>query len=217
MTLSTRIRLEQHGVRLKAEHLPEIDEVFSVHVRSPTEIAKRIIALHALLGVIFHRDPREVKEWMEEENFLHELTEREQWAFALTELPEAEMLWRQQTMQTNLLTWRAESLYVLLWASGAIPSMIEPDERIDGSSVIDHLPGLGEPLQPFIQKATLRPRQEIVEELHYYLALRLCQGVMDHIDAQVVEERYYALYWIACADDSEWDEDEDEDDVVDSR
>src|SRR5690349_21619713 len=116
MTISTRARLERHG--LEVDSLPEIEEIFPIQFRDPAELARRALALHALLGVIFYQDPREISEWMRAENFLHELTEREKWVFSITELPEAEMLWKQTAMQSNLLTWRAESLYVLLWASG---------------------------------------------------------------------------------------------------
>ncbi|MGK8552904.1 DUF4272 domain-containing protein [Nocardia gipuzkoensis] len=118
---------------------------------------------------------------MRAENFLPELTERENRVFSLTELPEEEMLWKQAAMQSNLPTWRAESLYVLLWASGKISSLLEPDERMDGALVIDHLPTLGEPLQPFIRKAGLRPTQEILAELHYYFFL-------NHFSQEIYEQ-----------------------------
>ncbi|MEU1956221.1 DUF4272 domain-containing protein [Nocardia rhamnosiphila] len=75
MTLSTEDRLKQHG--LEVESLPEIEEIFPIRLRAPGELARRTLALHALLGILFHPDPREVSEWMRAENFLQELTERE--------------------------------------------------------------------------------------------------------------------------------------------
>lgn len=214
MIASTQTRLKQHG--LEVESLPEVEEIFPVQFREPIELARRTLALHALLGVIFHPQPKEVSEWLRAENFLHELTEREKWAFSITELPEEEMLWKQAAMQTNLLTWRAESLYVLLWASGEISSLLGPDERMDGSVIADYLPALGEPLQPFIQKAELRPRQEILAELHYYFVLNhIAEEIyeqsgesIDGLEPMVVGERLYALHWIACAGQSKWDADE---------
>lgn len=213
MKISTRARLERHG--LEVDSLPEIEEIFSIQFRDPAELARRALALHALLGVIFYQDPREISEWMRAENFLHELTEREKWVFSITGLPEAEMLWKQTAMQSNLLTWRAESLYVLLWASGEISSMLGPDERMDGSLITDLLPTLGDPLQPFIQKTEMRPRREILEELHYYFFLNHFVEVIneqygesiDGVDPMLVTERLHTLYWIACAGQLDWDVD----------
>lgn len=137
----------------------------------------------------------------------------------MTDLPEEEMLWKQKAMQSNVITWRAESLHVLLWALGEIPTMLEPTERMDGSGVAECLPGLGETMQPFIQKAKLRPKQEILAELHFYFFLRhFIEEIheqtgewIDNIEPILVEERYYALFWIACADQIEWDIFKDED------
>ncbi|MGW6332130.1 DUF4272 domain-containing protein [Nocardia rhamnosiphila] len=214
MTLSTQDRLKQHG--LEVDSLPEIEEIFPIRLRDPDELARRTLALHALLGIIFYPDPREVSEWMRTENFLQELTEREKWAFSLTELPEEEMRWQQTAMQTNLLTWRAESLYVLLWAAGRVPSLVGPSERMDGSLVADHLPILGRPLQPFIREAGLRPTREILAELHYYFFLNHFMEdiyeqtgeIVGDLDPMLTAERFQALHWIACADQSEWDGDE---------
>lgn len=213
MVTSTETRLQQHG--LEVESLPAIEEIFPIRFRDPSELARRALALHALLGVIFYPNPKEISEWLRAENFLQELTEREKWAFSITELPEAEMSWKQTAMQSNLLTWRAESLYVLLWASGEISSLLEPDVRMDGSLTAEHLPALGEPLQPFIRKAELRPRQEILAELHYHFFLNHFVEVIqeqygesiDGVDHMLVIERLHALHWIACAGQSEWDAD----------
>ncbi|WP_063062501.1 DUF4272 domain-containing protein [Nocardia sienata] len=214
MIVSTQDRLKQHGVEV--DFLPGIAEIFPIRLREPSELARRTLALHALLGVIFHPDPREIAEWMRAENFLQELTERERWAFSLTELPEDEMLWRQEAMQSNLLTWRAESLYVLLWASGKIPDLADPGERMDGSLVGGHLPALGEPLQPFIRDAGLRPSEEILAELHYYFFLNHFMEdiheqtgeIIGDLEPFLTSERFHALHWITCADQSEWDADE---------
>ncbi|MFI9534720.1 DUF4272 domain-containing protein [Nocardia fusca] len=214
MTVSTQDRLKQHG--LEVDFLPDIEEIFPIRLRDPGELARRTLALHALLGIIFHPDPREISEWMKAEDFLQELTEREKWAFSLTDLPEEEMLWRQSAMQSNLLTWRAESLYVLLWASGRVPSLVDPSERMDGSLVADHLPALGQPLQPFIRDAGLRPSQEILTELHYYFFLNHFMEdiyeqtgeIIGDLDPMLTAERFHALHWITCAGQSEWDADE---------
>lgn len=214
MSASTQARLKQHG--LEVDSLPEIEEILPIQLRTPTDLARRALALHALLGVIFHPQPRAVSEWLRAQNFLHELTEREQQVFALTELPDEEMQWRQASLQSNILTWRAESLYVLLWASGKIEHLVEPDERMDGALVADHLPELGEPLQPFIQETTLRPRHEILAELHYYFFLNHCLAdiyeqygeSINGLDPVLVAERCEALHWVACADHAEWDADD---------
>lgn len=214
MTVSTRTRLKQHGVEV--ESLPEIEEIFPVRLREPAELAGRTLALHALLGIIFHPEPKDISEWLRAENFLGELTEREAQVFSIAELPEEEMRWAQASLQSNILTWRAESLYVLLWASGAVPELLGPEERMDGSLVADHLPGLGEPLQPFIRNAVLRPRSEILAELHYYFFLNHFLAdiheqygeIIDGLDPVLVAERCYALHWVACAGQSEWDADE---------
>ncbi|WP_280425632.1 DUF4272 domain-containing protein [Nocardia carnea] len=211
MSASTITRLQQHG--LDVISLAAIEEIFPIGFRHPTEVAERAIALHALLGVIFHPNPREVSEWIRAEDFYQELTEREKWAFSITELADEEMQWRQAALQSNLLTWRAESLYVLLWASGRIPNLLEPDERMDGSMVVDHLPALGEPLQPFIREFTLRPREEILAELHYYFFLddfeeeifEHCAETAGDWEPMLVAERLHALQWLASADRPEWD------------
>ncbi|MFI2233738.1 DUF4272 domain-containing protein [Nocardia testacea] len=214
MTVSTQDRLKQHG--LEVDSLPEIAEIFPIRLRDPGELAGRALALHALLGIIFHPDPREVAEWMRAENFLQVLTEREKQVVALTELPEEEMLWQQSAMRSNLLTWRAESLYVLLWASGRIPDLVDPSERMDGSLVADQLPALGRAVQPFLREAGLRPGREILTELHYYFFLNHFMEdvyeqtgeIIGDLDPMLTAERFHALHWITCAGQSEWDADE---------
>lgn len=211
MVQATRTRLARHG--FEVDSLPEIEEVFPIQFRDPERLATRALALHALLGVIFYPQPKEISEWITAERFLPEFTEREREILRITELPEEEMRWKQTALQSNLVTWRAESLYVLLWAAGKIPTLLEPDERMDGSLVADLLPAVGDPIQPFVRDFTMRPGREILAELHYHFFVNHFLEVVYEesgeiaggLDPMLVGERLQALHWIACADRSEWE------------
>lgn len=69
---STVNRLRQHGLEIGS--LPEIEEILPIHFRDGTVLAKRTLALHALLGVIFYQDPKDIVQWVEQEKLESELT-----------------------------------------------------------------------------------------------------------------------------------------------
>ncbi|MEV4127372.1 DUF4272 domain-containing protein [Nocardia sp. NPDC049707] len=221
MATSVMARARQHG--LEYEFLAPVEDSFDIQFRSSTTVARRILALHGLLGVLFHSDPREIVEWMRAESMISEFTTQERQILAIVELPEDEMFWKQRAFHQHRLTWRAESLNMLLWATGRLDSVPAADQRADLTEAADHLPVLGERLQPFVDNAVLRSRDEILAEMHYYSCLAghfdtlrtLQEFAPDEAEEYeerihgvhelLTEERFHSLHWIACAGESDWD------------
>lgn len=192
--------------------LPLLPEMLDLELRNPEEVAKRAFILHALLGVIFYENPKEVTDWVKREKQWGEITEQEMEVFSLPDLPELESAWKQKALKTSIFTWRAESLYTLVWALGKLEDMLPPTKRMEGPEVVDHIPRHGSSTKSFIQSANLRSPSDLFRELYFYLwiyvELQVAERegiVIPHIEDFLITERLNALRWVCCAEEK-WDE-----------
>jgi hypothetical protein len=201
------------GRVLMVYNFPVYPETNEVHLRSAEDIAKRALALHLLLGVIFYHEPEKVVEWAREEGLWDSLSPQEQNVFSvpISDLSPAEISWNQRAMQSNLLTWRIEGLLALLWSLNLVEELDLPIERCDGGIIREVLPGLGESLESFIAKAECRPIKEIVHMLGKHLEIYNQQvEAFNHdetleYDMLITYERIHALNWV-CGLISKWDD-----------
>ncbi|HEX2900794.1 MAG TPA: DUF4272 domain-containing protein, partial [Bacteroidia bacterium] len=108
--------------------------------------------------------------------------------------------------------WRYESLWALLWAMGYIDKLAFPDQICDVPHSVGLIHGLGS-LAAVIGGAKMRSPGELLNQCD--LAYRLDWAVVDarlrgeaapaNIEAGVVYERHYALNWLRCYFDQDWD------------
>lgn len=108
--------------------------------------------------------------------------------------------------------WRYESLWTLLWALGHIDSLEFPDKICDVPKSVQVIHEAGS-FEAFLAKSTLRSVGEILDQCD--LAYRLNWAVVNarlrgeaapaNMESGVVYERHYALNWLRCYFDQEWD------------
>lgn len=183
------------------------------HLRPAKEIAKRALALHLLLGVIFYEEPKDIVEWAIEEGLWDSLSPQEQqvFAFPISNHDEGEKRWRQKAMQSNRLTWRIEGLLALLWCLGKVEHLDLPIEKCDGSILSEVLPQIGESLDAFISQAQLRPVEDLVYLLQQHIQIHKDQQKAFEnneslpFDMLITYERIHALYWTVSLID-QWDD-----------
>jgi hypothetical protein len=184
-----------------------------VSVRPAEDVARRALELHLLQGVIFHHAPEEVVKWAREEGLWEYLSPREKEIFRIpvSGLSPEEIRWKQQALQSHLLTWRIEGLLALLWSLDLVESLEPPVDRCDGTVMQDVLPMPGDSLEAFIRKARLRPVEEIVQMLERHLQIYHQQaeayekGETLPFDLLVAYERIHAWNWV-CGWVDEWDD-----------
>ncbi|WP_380705334.1 DUF4272 domain-containing protein [Salinithrix halophila] len=161
-------RLRQQGVPVD-ETLPVIEREGDVHLRNAEETAARSVILYALQGVIFHDDPARVVRWVEKEGLWAQISPEEKPIFQLpvSSLDPAEKERQLNELESHPLTWRMEALWALLWALGKAEKLGFPAEECDAPLVKECLPGLDEPVRPYLEEARLRPVSEILDELDW--------------------------------------------------
>lgn len=194
-------------------NFPVYPERNEIHLRSAGEVAKRALSLHLLLGVIFYKEPEKVAKWATNEGLWVSLSPQEQNIFRvpISDLGPAEKKWKQQALQSNLLTWRIEGLLALLWSMGLVEKLELPIERCDGFYIGRVLPALGESIQPFLTQARLRPVEEIADmlEKHFQIYNHQVEAYKNEeelqFDMMITYERIHALNW-ACGLVDEWDD-----------
>ncbi|SFJ45257.1 DUF4272 domain-containing protein [Thermoflavimicrobium dichotomicum] len=186
-----------------------------IQTRSAEEVAKRALALYNLLGVIFYESPEEVVQWTINEGLWDSLSPREKEIFSIpiSDQDPAEKAWALRSLKSNILTWRIEALWVLLWCLGKVDRLELPQEKLDGSGIREVMPELGEPVQAFIEQARLRPLSEVLDQidLHYRIYWTMSEAEEQekelpvYFDSYILYERLHAFSWLAGFEE-EWDD-----------
>ncbi|WP_371226111.1 DUF4272 domain-containing protein [Roseovarius sp. 2305UL8-3] len=109
------------------------------------------------------------------------------------------------------MTWRYESVAVLLWALGFIDQLPPPDTIIDAAMLGDTFRQLGP--DGLRQEARLRPQSEILDQadliyrLHWaVVAARVAnQPAPEGLHPGIIYERHYALNWLYGYMGLDWD------------
>lgn len=194
--------LAREGVPFIA-HLPMLQPVSGTRFRSAEETANRALSLSfvAEMGVSGTNDlaQRLVDEW----GVRAHLTPNER-RFIGTRTP---------TMHDRAqFSWRWEGVSVLMWALSFPHEIGRPDHVVDVNALVTLIQGQGP--TAFRANARLRDRAEILDVLD--LTYRYHWAVVDArlrgadapagLDGGVVMERHYALNWLTCYADQEWDD-----------
>ena len=174
-------------------------------LRTPEDVARRCVALYALVAVGNGVDRDQMREWLESEGLRDELTPKEAEYFA-SEAPSRGMLIN--------ATWFVERVHSLVWALGLQSGLDPMGGPCDVPAVQDVLPEVGGATGDFIKNATLRSRAEIDDALEavYQAHWKLRDAKINKRDAPadlnigVVQERHHALNWLTGYGGLAWDD-----------
>lgn len=133
--------------------------------------------------------------------------------FAALSPNEAEFLDAEQPDPQDVMNfvWRYESLQVLVWALGLQPELQFPKDMCDVEALLEIFK---QPKAKLKQSAKLRPTEEILDavDLHYRLHWLVRESHIQEqepaleLEGSVVYERHYALNWLTCYEEAEWDD-----------
>lgn len=194
---------------------------YSEQIRSADDVARRCIILHGVLAA-GHDVPRDqIVIWLRREGLWDAVSPKES-GFFLEECPT-------QQLRINA-TWRAEALFPLLWSLNLIPALPSPQQLCDLPLIQRVLPPLFEPVAEFISSARLRSEAEIYDaneeiyQIHWRvreaqfrgqpsspgklprMPVKHCEPPADVYNADVVQERHYALNWLIGYCGQDWDD-----------
>jgi hypothetical protein len=184
------------------EHLPVIQDSSQTTIRSEETVAKRAMALYAVV----QRAEGESKERYKErlvQYHIEDAVTPEELAFAETEEPEEYMVLR--------MSQRMESYWLLLWALGFTKQLNRPRSFCNitqAQQIMD-----SRSAHQFLLDADLQSKKDLLDaaDLHY----RYHWAVVDAelygrkppagLEPVVVYERHYALNWLINYRNLEWD------------
>ncbi|NOS70339.1 MAG: DUF4272 domain-containing protein [Verrucomicrobia bacterium] len=185
--------------------MPEdIQDEYEEKIRSAEEVARRCLALYAVIAT-GHEGPRgELIDWLRREN-LWEAVSPVEASFLQSDTPT-------QQQRVNA-TWRTEALGPLLWSLGLVPELPPPTGLCDVQALRRVLPPLMGLVAEWLSAAHLRPDSEIREanetvyQTHWAVRDARLNGkpVPQSFHPGVVQERHYALNWLIGYGGQDWD------------
>ncbi|ALM86812.1 hypothetical protein ASB57_07205 [Bordetella sp. N] len=203
----TEALLEQHGIRVSPTLPPLISET-EVQLRPAAEVAGRAMALLVVAARAESLNSPEGPVPIEQ------LKERVAPAFRYLTPAEQAFLDEETPSEkaTVQMTWRYESLALLGWALGLLPTLSLPPGICDVPGVVrtflDTVSG------EWPAQAQLRPATEILDALDLYYRLhwvtREASLGRGNPPAEflpgVIQERHYALNWLVRFENADWDD-----------
>jgi hypothetical protein len=199
----TEKRLSALGITL-VDNLPPIEEEDAITLRSPREVAERILILTYLSCVA--TDPslrQEVMMFLIQEGLWDKASEEEKVLFHKTRLTEEDF--------TNIFC-RSESIWLLLWVINKIDSLDLPEKEVNLHDIFPYLPGFLEPTGSFIHAATIRSVSEILDQSDFIFRLNWAlreayeQGSqISSLNPSIAYERYFSISWVTQTRES-WEE-----------
>ena len=198
--------LNQMQIRV-ATHQPPVVAESEVVMRSPYQVAERALALFlvALKAEALCSGNADMAGQI-----------KPQFPLSQEFFSDAELAYFNQAQpddHTNVqFCWRYESLAVLLWAIGRLPELPAPTQICDVTQIAQVM--LAQPELELLQNVSLRPDAEILDalDLHFRLHWAVRQARQDQqmhlgeIQSGVVYERHYALNWLTCFEEADWDQ-----------
>lgn len=191
------------------DHLPVIESVEEVQVRSAEDIAKRAIACLWVIQVACDLNNDQYDD--ETHEFVLDVLAKMQVLDALTEKEQA-ILKRDVSEQDVVnMVWKYEAYWVLLWALGIVDELHYPDNIIDCDFAVQAVTSC-ETFDAFMSKVKLREIEEILDQadlIYRYdwacVDARLKQQQAPaQLNSSIVVERHGALNWLIQLD-SDWD------------
>lgn len=199
-TVNTR-KLHAMGIDV-IEHLPMLEEP---EFREPEKIARRMMVLLALFQLHLKAPNEIVKQWLEDNGLMGELTENE-----LTYLGTKYSNLSQQS-QTDIY-WFVEAIWTFAWVGG-LHDTLTFNTGVE-NSLVTLVPNIqhNEPTAKFISDFSLRKQVDIFDMLdkfyraHWFARNNSLTGkTSDQVDIDIIMERRKALEYVVYKK-YEWDD-----------
>lgn len=202
---ATEALLAARGLQ-PSPHLPPLVAESELRLRGVPETGRRAVALLAVAlraESLASGNPLPAEELERKLPGLGQVLSPSEAAFLAVEQPDGAALAR--------FSWRYESLKTLEWALG-LGELPWPDQPCDAAltarTLLERLEDVAR------DKLALRPPAEILDalDLHYRLHWLVRQARKEGkpqpegVDPGVVSERHYALNWLTCFEDADWDD-----------
>lgn len=197
-----------------------VGDITQESLRTPQEVARRVLALHAVVCIARGR-PRDVTlEELTASGADADLSPDERKFLSHTEIPEDD----RQSM-----IWNLEVLWALMWALGHIDEFKWPNEMCDVEGLHDLIFEKSRDAQAFIERAQLRNASSILDVCQLIIQLQAVirsahlkhSPIPENLDWKnpshmvsvdacpaigVVAERHYALNWLRKFENADWDD-----------
>lgn len=186
------------------DNLPPLEEENDITLRTPQEIAERILILSYLNCTAFDPELRNsITDILKEEGLWVKISPQEKLLFEKAELNDEDI---------TIIAWRAESIWLLLWAINKADQVIFSNEEVNFNAIFEHLPAFMSSTEDFVNSATIRPTSEILDQadLLFRLNWAFYQAQTNNLNIielnqGIVFERYFAINWVINLR-SDWDE-----------
>lgn len=190
----TEILLTSLGIPF-FEHVSLIEKEQEFEIRSPQNIAKRILILTYLCYISnVEEDKFEIIEFLKKENLWASVTDDEKKLFLKEKLTEKERI---------KLSWRSEGIWLLLFTINKIEKLELPQQEIEMDSIFNEIPDFMTGTKEFIQSALIRPASEILDlwDLIYRIHWAIRNVELNNLtpldlDPSIVFERHHAINWV---------------------
>ncbi|GAL87480.1 hypothetical protein CHU_2548 [Sporocytophaga myxococcoides] len=199
MTASERKKLTEnflssHGLPV-FDNWPPLEEENDITLKTPQEIAERILILSYLNCTAFDPGLRnKIIGFLHEEGLWDKISLQEKLLFEKSEFNDDEIA---------IIAWRAESIWILLWSINKSNQLNFPPEEVNFNTIFEHLPPFLNNAEDFITSATLRHATEILDQadLLFRLNWTFYQAHTNNLDIPelnqgIVFERYFAINWV---------------------
>ena len=113
--------------------LPEIESEDETVLRSPDDVARRIICLTSVAAAADGIDREQIMEWLKREGLWEHVSPDEK------EFLETPTLDERKVFQFG---WRSEAIWLLLWSIGLISQLDLPIEQCRVPDMLEHVPQL---------------------------------------------------------------------------
>lgn len=176
--------------------------------RSALEIARRALALGAVVARSFDAPRGELHDFISRHGLSGELTVAEHTYLYCA---------RRTRDSTIRMTWNSERLMVLLWSIHKIEAIPGPSAQCSTAALADALPPFGIPsFDEFIQALRRRSERALFDkalEIQEQHAVAIARRRDKHyrpsigpVDIEVVQERHRAINWVVGYCGLGWDE-----------
>lgn len=227
MTEDQRDRYERIRKLFQPYGVPEprmkrcwVDDVEQLLLRSPQEVARRVLALHAVVCIARGRDRDKTMAELHAAGAEDALSPAERLFLANPDVPEEE---RQG------MIWGLERLWLLMWSLRHIDKFGWPNTMCDVEGIHDLIFDRAEDPLKFVNEASMRSKKSILDAAQLVIQIHSAirgalvgdELVPDNLNwtnpgnmvpvtacpaIGVVAERHYTLNWLMRFDDSEWDD-----------
>ena len=185
------------------DHLPLIKEEHEARIRTPQEIAERILVL-TYLNYVSEKpeDKDKVITFLKEQGLWNSVSNDEKELFS-KELSDEEHI---------NISWRSEAIWLLLWVINKIETIDLPNEEVSIPQILEMLPSFMTDTKNFVQSATIRKISEILDlsDLTYRLHWATRNTELNKteeldLNSSIISERHYAINWVTYYEE-DWDD-----------